>query len=75
VRSLGIPRSLAVAAHDFDLIRLHRLGGVVHLERNILDQKGPDLIAETVSIEVALQSRISPSSHFVTASTPACEVP
>jgi hypothetical protein len=54
VRSLRVPRSLAIAAYDLDLIRLHRLGRVIHLEGNILDQKGPDFVAEAVGIEVAL---------------------
>lgn len=59
-------RPLAVAAHDLDLVRLHSLARILHLEGDILDQKGPDLVAETVSIEMALcsESHISPISNI-----------
>lgn len=51
---LGITRSLAVAAHDLDFIRLNRLARVLHLESNVLNQESPDLVAETICIEVTL---------------------
>jgi hypothetical protein len=59
-------RPLAVTAHDLDLVRLHSLARILHLEGDILDQKGPDLVAETVSIEMALcsESHISPISNI-----------
>jgi hypothetical protein len=53
-QSLGISWSLAIAAHDLDLICLHRLSRVVHLEGDILDQESPDFVTETVGIEVTL---------------------
>jgi hypothetical protein len=51
---LRVARSLAVAAYDFDLIRMDRLARVLHLEYDILDQESPDLIAEAVCIKMAL---------------------
>lgn len=45
--------SFAIAAHDLDFVRLNR-DRVLHLECHILDQEGPDFIAETVCIKVAL---------------------
>ena len=51
---LRVAGSLAVAAHDLDLIRMDCLARVLHLECNILDQEGPDLIAEAVGIEMTL---------------------
>jgi len=46
--------ALAVAAHDLDFICMDRLAGIIHLEGDVLDQEGPDLIAEAVGIEMAL---------------------
>jgi len=51
---LRIAWSLAIAAHDFDFIGLHRLARVLHLERNVFDQECPDLVAKSVGIEMAL---------------------
>jgi hypothetical protein len=51
---LRISRPFTVAAHDLDLIRLYRLTRVLHFEGDVLDQKGPDFIAETVGIKVTL---------------------
>lgn len=51
---LRIARSLAVAAHDFDLVGMDRLARVLHLERNILNQESPDLVAEAIRIKVTL---------------------
>src|SRR5271170_591011 len=45
--------SFAVAANDLDPVRLNR-DIVLHLESHILDQEGPHLIAEAVSIKMAL---------------------
>ena len=64
-RLLRVAWSLAIAAHDLNLICLHRLTRVLHLERNVLDQECPYLVAETVGIEMALYEKdISPSSSF-----------
>lgn len=52
-RELCLPRSLAVAAHDLDLVRGDcRL--VVQFERDILDEECPDFVTESVGIQVAL---------------------
>jgi hypothetical protein len=56
---LGVARSLTVAAHDLDLVRLHRLTRVLHLEYNVLDQESPDFVAESVGIKMALHTLIS----------------
>lgn len=45
--------SLAVATDDLDSIRLNG-DRVLHLESHILNQEGPHLITEAVSVEVAL---------------------
>jgi hypothetical protein len=45
--------SFAVAANDLDPVRLNR-DIVFHLESHILDQEGPHLVAEAVSIKMAL---------------------
>lgn len=55
MRSLWVARPLAVAAHDSDLLRLYSLARVLHLERDIFDQEGPDFVAETVGVEMSLQ--------------------
>jgi hypothetical protein len=51
---LWISRPFAVAAHDLDLVCLHRLTRVLHLESDVLDQECPDLITETIGIKMAL---------------------
>lgn len=53
---LRLSRPFAVAAHDLDLVRLHRLTGVLHLEGDVFDEKCPDLVAETVGIKMTLCS-------------------
>jgi hypothetical protein len=64
--------SFAVAANDFDPVRLNR-DIVLHLESNVLDQECPNLIAEAVSVKMALDrdDLISPvtlcSRHVTTA--------
>lgn len=46
---------LGVAADNFDFIRLDRTR-VVQLEVDVLDQKSPNLVAETVRIQMTLCS-------------------
>lgn len=52
--SLGITRLLRITAHDLDFV-----GGdialIVKLEGDILDKKGPDIVAEAICIQVTLQ--------------------
>jgi hypothetical protein len=48
--------SFAVAANDLDPIRLD-CDIILHLEIHILNQEGPHLIAEAVSVKVALDRR------------------
>ena len=43
--------ALSVAANDLDLVRSHGLRAVLHLERNVLDQKGPDFVAKAVCVK------------------------
>lgn len=45
---------LGVAANNLDLVRLHRLAAVVHLERHILDEEGPHLVTESIRVEAPL---------------------
>lgn len=52
-RILLASRPAAVVAHDLDLISRERLR-VVHLERDVLDDEGPDVVAEAVGVEVTL---------------------
>jgi hypothetical protein len=58
--------SFAVAANDLDPVRLNR-DRVLHLESHILDQEGPHLIAEAVSVKMSLDRdhRISLIPHHV----------
>ena len=51
--SLGLSRSLAVAADDLDLV-CHNLLCILHLERNVFDQECPYLVAEAVGIKMTL---------------------
>lgn len=48
-----LPRPLAVAAHNLDLVRRYR-GPIVQLEVDVFDQERPDFVAEAVCIQVAL---------------------
>ena len=48
-----LTRLLVCAAHNLDLARLDG-GLIVELEVDILDGKGPDVVAEAVGVEVAL---------------------
>lgn len=45
---------LGAAADNLDLVGVD--GGVLHLEGNVLDEEGPDLVAEAVGVEVPLCS-------------------
>ena len=51
--SLLLAGPLGVAADDLDLVRLD-ITRVVKLEVDILDQERPNLVAETVGIEMTL---------------------
>ena len=44
-----LPGTLAVAAHDLDSVGLNGLL-IIQLEGNVLDQKRPHFIAETVGV-------------------------
>lgn len=48
-------RSLAVTADDLDLVRRDR-GLVVQLECDVLDEEGPDIVAESVGVKVTLKN-------------------
>ena len=70
---LRISRTLAVAAHDLDLVRLNRRARVLHLEGDVLDQKSPDLVAEAVGIKMTLchvSLATSALPHPITAQVP-----
>lgn len=54
--SLCLPRSLCVAAHDFDSIGLNSVL-IVELEAYIFDKKGPDFIAESIGVQVTLATQ------------------
>lgn len=49
-------RSLRVTADDLDLLRDNRSSAVLHLEGDILDKKGPHLVAEAVGIQGTLEA-------------------
>lgn len=51
---LPLAWTLRVAANNLDLIGDHGLPAVLHLELDVLDQKSPDLVAESVGVERAL---------------------
>lgn len=53
---LCLSGSLAVTAHDLHFLRRNSCL-VVQLEVDILDQEGPNFVAESISIEVTLQRR------------------
>lgn len=48
--ALGLRR----ARHDLDLVGRDDLAAAVHLERDVLELEGPDLVAESVGIETSL---------------------
>ena len=45
---------LAVAAHDLDLVCKDRLLLIIQLKNSILDEKRPNLVTETIRVEIAL---------------------
>ena len=49
----SLPRPLGIATNDLNLIRLNRRR-ILKLERDVLDQEGPDFVAEAVGIEMTL---------------------
>lgn len=53
--SLWITWLLRIAAHDFDFLGLHVVL-VVKLEVDVFDEESPDVIAETIGIQMALHS-------------------
>ncbi len=55
LQTLLLSWPLGVAADDFDLIRLDRTR-VVQLEVDVLDQKSPYFVAETVGVQMTLCS-------------------
>src|SRR3569833_3403175 len=57
-----------IVAYDLDLVRRDGRAAVVHLERHVLDQEGPHLVAEAVRIKGALAARGSVSLLGVDAS-------
>ena len=52
---LGFPRPLGVTANNLDFIGLDRVL-VVEFEVHILDQEGPDFVAEAIGVQVTLDS-------------------
>lgn len=65
---LLLSRLLRITAHDFDLLRLD-IVLVVELEVDILDEKRPDFVAESIRIQMALPR------HTVSLSLPAGTIP
>ena len=55
VRLRSLARLLSVAADNLDLVGVHGLVPIVHLEGDVLDQERPHLVAESVRIETSLQ--------------------
>ena len=51
--SLLLPRLLRITAHDLDFLR-RDIVLVVELEIDIFDEERPDLVAETVGIQMTL---------------------
>lgn len=52
---LGLARTLRVTGDDLDAVGMN-LMGIVQLEVDILDNKGPYVVAEAVGIEMSLRS-------------------
>lgn len=65
MKNLNLPRSLAIAADNLDLIGENG-ALVVQLEIDILDQECPDFVTESVGIQVSLSSKheMSAGAHF-----------
>lgn len=56
---MSLARLLGVAANNLDLVRRDGLTPIVHFEGYILDQKGPDFVAESVGVEASLELKSS----------------
>lgn len=52
---LSLTWALGVAADDLDLVRDHGRSAILHLERDVLDEESPHLVAEAVGIQGALK--------------------
>lgn len=50
-----LTRPLCIAAHNFDFLGLD-IALVIKLEVDILNEESPDFVAESISIQVALQT-------------------
>ena len=59
---LSLSRLLRVATDDLDFLRLY-IGLIVQLEVGVLDQEGPDFVAEAVGIEMTLSVRSQQTCH------------
>lgn len=53
-RLLLVTGLLRIAAQDLDFIGHHSLATVLHLEGDVLDNKGPHLVTEAICVERAL---------------------
>jgi hypothetical protein len=51
--ALGLSRSLRVTADDLDAVRMN-LMRIVQLKVDVLDDKGPYIVAKAVGVEVSL---------------------
>jgi hypothetical protein len=51
---LSFARLLGVAADNLDLVRRDGLTPIVHFKGYVLDQKGPDFVAESVGVKASL---------------------
>ena len=54
---LALAGFLGVAAYNLDLIGLYSWLATVHLEVDVLDEEGPDFVAESVGIQTSLLAR------------------
>lgn len=52
--SRALARLLGVAANNLDLVRRDGRTAIVHLECDILDEEGPDFVAESIGIKTSL---------------------
>lgn len=62
---LSLARSLCVAANNLDLVRLDRDAAIVHLERHVLDEEGPNFVAEAVCVQAPLFSSHSSAPNSI----------
>jgi hypothetical protein len=52
---LSLAWLLGIAADNLDLVRRDGLASTVHLECHVLDQEGPNFIAESIRIQAPLR--------------------